>query len=435
VPLPSEADIQAAIGYLFKSDATLNDFLSTTATTWITREQTFLDSIPSDASPAVQQAAARRRAALDQALRSTSDIAQELLTTYARVAGLKLGPGDFFDELTRYMIANAKTVKNRAFSYGTFAAGSPNVGAAGTVAGAIIRLTKDENNLTIESGFAEAKKAECIRDANTGAQRHQEVFRVAGAQAGKDALELIGTGRFTDVECLSPQNTASFVPNASFENVVESGGVLSSIVGWTAASIGNVVSVTSDYYRDNPLATTQRCLRFSTNTSIYIPFTELRFSWPYKVPLYAQLAFKRESSCDGNLKLTVGNVTLTVALAAQSGWTIARWPATTPTTSAWFKNWDKAAPVATPSDAAIKIELESRTTGTLLIDDLIFGPYAPVDGAWVALVGGTTPFLKDDIFTVTDTSPDTGLIQTIFARRFGRYLPHTSGAATWADPA
>ena len=89
---------------------------------------------------------------------------------------------------------------------------------------------------------------------------------------------------------------------------------------------------------------------------------------------------------------------------------------------------------ADPATNGITIELASNTTGDLLVDDFLLGPMTRVDGAWVAIVGGATPFVLRDVFTVTDTSTDTGIIQTQFAKSLGYYLPHLSSSNTWADP-
>jgi hypothetical protein len=418
--------VQGAIGKACILDKEMYAYLATTATTYLDREEAFLEAIPGDAQPAAQAGQSQQRAALVAAFSTLRARVDPLLNAYARV--LALAPGEpVLPRLYRYFADNAKTVKSRAFSFGSWSA------VTGTGTGAIYRLTKDEYDFTIESGFAEVKTAECIQDAHSGTQRHQELFRIRGKPAGRDALERIGTGGAVNVQCLSAASTAQWVQNPSFENVQNSGTFASNtdLTGWTMSAYANFVSVTSDYYKDNPAATTSRCLRLSTNASIYQSFEGVKLNWNRNVPLFAQIAFKRESSCDGTLTLTVGGKSTSVVLSAQSGWTVLTFAVTT---DAWFKQWNEAAPSGTPTDANIKIELSGRTTGTLLIDDFILGPYTGLDGAWVAIVGGATPFLQRDVFTVTDTSSDTGIIQTQLARAYGFYLPHTSGSPTWSEP-
>lgn len=425
--LPSESDLQTAIGKALIIDKELFAYLATQANNFVSREAAYLASIPSDAAPAAQAAQQRLRDALAAATTMTPARCAALWQTYARVAGV--APNEpFWPRLFKYFHDNSKTVKRRAFTFGSWSA------VTGTGTGSIYRLTKDQYDYTIEAGFAEVKTAECVQDANSGAQRHQEVFQVRGAQAGRDGLELLGTGRSARVVCLSPQSSANLVPNPSFENVTGSTGALTGLDSWTVSgSISNLDTITSDYYRDVPGASTNRCLRFNTNEIIYQTFDTLQSlkNWNPDVPLFAQIAFKRESSCDGTLRLIIGGITASVSLSAQSGWTILTFPITT---NAWFRQWNASAAVGSLSNMAVKVQLTGRTTGTLLVDDLIIGPYTPVDGAWVAMVGGATPFLLRDYFTATDTTSDTGLIQTVLARTSGLYLPHTSGSPTWADP-
>lgn len=425
MPLPSEADLQAAIGKAVMMDKELFAYLAQTGTHWITREAAYLAAVPADAQPAAQQAQAQLRAMLANATQMLPARCAALWDTYARVAALRPN-ADYWDELRRYFVANSLKVKSRGFSFGSWSA------VTGSGTGAIYRLTVDQDGYVIESGFGELKTAECIRDQANGAPRHSEVFRIRGAAAGKDALELIGTGKYVDITCLSPASSGQIVKNPSFEAVTETTyPAISAISNWTASSIANLQTETSDYYRDNPQASTSRSLRFLTNASILQSFTSLGLAWDPRVPLFARIAFKRESSCDGNLNIIIGNVTTTVALSAQSGWTILTFSISL---SAWYLAWKKAAASGSLTDAAVKISLDSRTTGTLLIDDFIIGPYTQVNGAWVAIVGGATPFLLRDVFTVTDTANDVGVLQTIFARRYGQYLPHHASTVTWADP-
>jgi len=424
--LPTEADLQAEIGRRLMMDKELFAYLATQGSNWASREATYLLNVPSDSSPAAQAASASQRSALVAALLQTPNCCAPLWDTYRRVAALAPGE-DFWTRLFRYFVANSKTVKNRAFSFGALSS------VTGSGNGVAYRLTVDQDNFTIESGFAEVKTAECVVDANSGAQRHQEIFSVRGAQAGRDPLERLGTGRATGLACLSPQSSQNIVPNASFENVVGTPGALTSILNWVPSAIGNFDTIQSDYYRDNPLASTNASLRFASNGNILQSFDSLPTlsKWDENIPLFARIAFKRESSCDGNLNITIGSKTATVALVAQSGWTLLTWKTDT---NSWFKNWNTTAASGSLTNAAVKISLDSRTTGTLLVDDFIIGPWTPVDGAWWSIVGGTTPFLVRDYFTGTDTSSDTGIVQTVLARVYGRYLPHTSGSPTWTEP-
>lgn len=433
----SEADLQAAIGKAIIPYSELYAQLATGTNNFQSRDATFLAAIPADCAPSVQAAQAQSRARFasvygqPEGLRA---VLQGLWDGYARTRDLQ-PTGNFFEALRDDMHARSKSVLARAMTYG-----SPSA-ITGTGTGAMKRLTVDKNNYTIESGFPEVKTAKCIADGTSGATRHQEIFQIYGESAGKDALERNGSGMSMSVTCLSARSTADFVPNPSFENVSESGGslVAGGIIGWTESAIANFQSVTGDYYKDNPGASTSRSLRFLSDGSIYrrmIDCPKLA-NWNPDLPLYAQIAFKRESSCDGTLSLTIGNVTASVALVAQSGWTVLTFPITT---NAWFKNWNKSVPSSTLTNSLVKVELASNTTGDLLIDDLVIGPYTrladnPGPGStWVAMIGGATPFLRGDYFTATDTNTGAGIISEWLARIYGEYLPTVTSSPSWAEP-
>jgi len=423
MPLPSIATIEGAIGKAAMMDAELYNYLAVTGTHWITREAAYLAAVPADSQPAAQSAQAQLRSLLNSAALMGPARCAPLWATFARVASLPPGE-DFWERIFRYFVDNSLTVKYRNITFGSVSA------ITGSGTGLVKRLTVDQDGFNIESVFAETKTFECVADQVTGARRHAEVFAARGATAGKDSLELIGTGRSTLITAIDAQSSSTLVPNSSFENVtVSSYPTITAIDGWTASSISDLETETTTVYKDNPQAATSRSLRFKTNASITQNFTDLGLRWDKRVPLYAQIAFYRESSCDGNLNIVIGAQTQTVALSAQSGWTILVWKLTS---ANWYLNWRLAS--AAVATAAVTISLDSRTTGTLLIDDFLIGPMAPVDGAYVAIVGGATPFLQRDKFTVTDSSADTGIVQTFLARRYGRYLPYTSGSPTWVEP-
>lgn len=433
MPFPSEATVKSAIGLALITDSEAFAKIAVTATSFVTRHAAFVDAVPSNSSPAAQQAAMAQRAALNAALDPGVCAAKiaPLIVDYLNAVGVMPEAGESpFRRLFRYMGDTTKSVLSRGFTFGTISA------ITGTGTGLVKRLTVDEYGFVIESGFAEAKRFECIADSHSGTERHSELFEVRGARAGPDGLERLGTGRVERITCISAKSTEQFVRNPSFEAVADTSSFAANtdLTGWTMDSYSNFAPVagvsSSTFYKDVPGATTPRSLRFTGNGYIYQRFADRRVKWDPNIPLYAQIAFYRESSCDGDLTLTIGDKSTTVALSAQSGWTILTFAITT---DAWFKQWNTT-DVSSSLANFVKIALSSRTTGTLLIDDFLLGQYSPVDGAWVAIVGGATPFLRGDYFTVTDTSTDTGIIQTQLARCGLGYLPHLSSSNTWSEP-
>jgi hypothetical protein len=61
------------------------------------------------------------------------------------------------------------------------------------------------------------------------------------------------------------------------------------------------------------------------------------------------------------------------------------------------------------NDLDVGFALASRTSGCLYLDDIVFAPMTPIDGAFYALVGGATPFKAKDVFTVTDSESTRGI--------------------------
>lgn len=428
--LPSEANLQTAIGKAIKVFDQTRAFGNANSPNFVAMAEDYLDEVPPDSTAAAQDAMLQLRGALAGMLApaAAQGSLNPLWTTYGRV---KLYANtDSAAVLVRLFKDFAEagtptTVESRGYTYGSLSS------ITGTGNGSISRLTVDGYNYTIESPLiAEAKSFICTQDVNAGARLNQEVWEYRGSSFGKDFVNITGTGGLRTFQCLSAE--ASPFPNCSFEGVNGiSGSTFTSMTGWSVGSAWtNFETVTGsaggNIYKVVNNAATSRSLRFKTNDYIYQSFREQGVSWNPTVPLFAQVAFKRESSCDGTLTLTIGGKSVSVALSAQSGWTILRF---TVGQDAWFRRWDA-------NSALVKLELSGNTTGDLLVDDLVIGAYTPLEtawGSWVAIVGGSTPFLRDDLFTVTDTCSEGGIIQRWMARTYGMYFPH-SGSPTWADP-
>ncbi len=95
-------------------------------------------------------------------------------------------------------------------------------------------------------------------------------------------------------------------------------------------------------------------------------------------------------------------------------------------TDQWFRNFNED-----PFD--VEISWAGGTSGTLLVDDVIFAPYTLVDGTWWILrqdntavaPAHPTPWLVDDLITITDTggAAGTGDIQWWYWVAYNQYLP------------
>ena len=142
------------------------------------------------------------------------------------------------------------------------------------------------------------------------------------------------------------------------------------------------------------------------------------------------MKFNRETGAgDGTLTLRLGSQTEAVTLAAQTGWNDLVLGTGT-ATKGWYENFRED---YSGNGVRVELELASRTTGYLLIDEFIIAQPTKYDGLFYLLVAGNTNYLQDDYFEYIDTVSNTGKTQMWIARLWGKYFPHTTGAPTYAD--
>lgn len=322
-----------------------------------------------------------------------------------------------------YCVTNSYSVKGRNITRGPISVGGSNVGS-----GTISRLLVDENAYNIEACNVEKKVFTCIGDTSSSSSKGEEVFEIIGEARSKDGLDTLGSGISGQSRAISGRDSAQYIDNPSFDTYEGTDTVPTAITGWTVDTIANVdVDVAGNYYRQFPETTTalSYSLKFTGNAVVSRPLGTRKVN--PNVPYYVQVAYNRATfSGDGTLTLRFGNNSVAVVLSAQTGWNILRLALDK---NLWFKYFDK-------QDLALSVELSGRSTGQVLVDDVIFSPMLPVDGTYFAIVGGVTPFLKLDTFSFTDTLAGAdSIIQYWLARATGRYLPFkTDTTETIADP-
>lgn len=427
--LPSESQLQTVWSNLVAKFEAVRTFGISASPNYVTVENTLSDSLYPDHAAALSAAMRGSRSALAGMLGVTRGEAEfgPLLLTYARVLGVpETDAQRVIDEVYRHFIDQSYTVQSRGISYGSVSAGGSNVGT-----GTLHRLTKDANSHDIESVYCEAKTARCIADEHSGATKHEETFELRGAALLRDDIENTNSGFIGTARALSGLSTSSFLSNPSFD-VIGGGSDSSpdSFSGWDADTIADFQRTTAAYYRDYAGATDPGSLVFEADNGIEQALSTRAVQWNPNVPVYVQCAVMRVSSCNGTLTLTLGNSSASVSMSSLTNnqWAILKLPLTS---ALWHENWND-------TDLTLRIALSGRSTGQAYVDDVIFGPMtrfgAQVTGTWVAIVGGPTPFLREDVFTFSDTDGGTGKNQRWLFRVYGRYLPHTAATPTWADP-
>lgn len=325
------------------------------------------------------------------------------------------------DDIYDRMIASGDRISSRQVTYDTPSAGGSNVGS-----GTLLRLTVDEEGLDLENCHTELKTAECVGDQSTGTDRHEELFALYGGTAGRDALELLGSGRAVPLRALTPRVGGSVVQNPSFDVVPTA----SALQGWevTAGSIADLAGDTTNFYRGYRGVAAPAGLELEGNVSISQKLSNLGKSLNAAVPYYLQLVINRLSTgADGTLTIRLGATSkaFTLSSLAASGFVVCRLDVDE---GLYYDNFRE-------DELDVSIELAGGSTFGAVIDDVILAPMTPFDGSWWALVGGATPFLRDDVFTMTDTEAATGIVQRWLWRAAGRYLPAATGMGiTIADP-
>jgi len=460
VPTQTEAQVQTeikdaiAIFHEIAKCGNINTgtLQSQTISNYIARESTFLNDVPGNYSSQARANLAGVRTMLAGALSSGSvrAVLGPLLRNYAEQTGgftdgvpVETDSVALLSRIYLHFIATARTVQSRNITFASPAAGS-NIGN-----GVINRLTEDAYGYKIEACHVEAKRAECIVSAETGTPPGEEIFNFRGAVRPIDQISLLnvatntgGSGGLFPISAVTGRQ--SMLANPSFEQYSGTNiTTLTALTSWTvgAEGIANYDLDEVNIYRTYQGLTTPRALKFLAAGSISQTSDVNNMQFDVNRPYYFQVAYNRSvGSATGTLTITLGNSSSSVVLAAQSGWNILR---LTLDRRCWAHNF-AATTQSASSNSLLTVKIQwTSATGTLLIDDAILCPMTRFDGHWYTIVGGSTLFVADnhDNFTWTDTfaggtnpSWDTGIIQTWLWRAFGCYLPHTTGAPTWADP-
>lgn len=426
---PTRAEVQSQWSNAVALLKATKNFGISNSPNWIGLEDTAIQSLESELSDEIASAIFARRTDLQNVLANSSDLQRPHLKSYAvhilRSPELT-DPQLILNRLYQDFIDNTLRVNSRQFTFGTPSA------ITGTGNGVIFRLTKDENNFDLEAQHPDLKTAECIRDQNSGASKFEEVFEIRGQTPGKDALAVSGSGLVAEIRAVSARD--SQLLNPSFSTFVGTSGTPTTITNWTSSITvsGNYTmeQLTANVYRGFPGDTTPTALRIKATATLSQKISLRGYSVDPAIPHVLQLAYNREiGSATGTLLVRMGNVNTSVAISAQTGWNILRVPSSFGQNN-WFKNFDE-------QDLDISIEW-TRTAGDIIIDDVLFVQMTKFDGSWYVILPDTstsTPFLRGDKSTWSDTAANENGIQYWLWRGFDRYLPSaTGGSVTFADP-
>lgn len=345
-------------------------------------------------------------------------------------------PADIFRALYEWFVSSSATVQSRTITYDTsVTAGGSNVGN-----GALGRLTVDENGFNLEACNVEKKQFRCRADQNTGASKNAEVFELSGTAASPDNClrSSYGSGDVNRSALVSLNAGTgpggSLLTNSSFSTYNAS--ATPKFAGWTETNGGSKLAQdTSNYYRTFPNASTDASLKITgdgTHVTITQTLSAMRTrtidpNTPYV--LRVMLNKTVGTAVGGTVTISMGGTSKAITIASLgAGWQelIIDFDA-----NCWPRVFGQA-------DLSVVIDWTSSSSGYLLVDDVIFAPWTKIDGTFWHIRGNAathTPWLVDDVLTVTDTggAPATGKLQWwLFVAGYG-YLP-SSGTPTVADP-
>ena len=336
--------------------------------------------------------------------------------------------GDVMTALYEWFIDNSLTVESRAITYNTAT-------VVGTGNGDVARLTVDDEGHDLEACHVEKKTFRCRSDVNSGVAEFREVFEHLGQAASFDALQrsAFGSGEATRAFVRNHHGGTgaggSKLKNSSFSTYDVAATPV--FAQWDLISGTAPTQDGTNYYIDSPGSATPYGAACSTTFKIRQTLANMRVSkLKTDTPYFLRVMFKRFNAADGTLTLRCGKASTAVTLSAQTDWN--ELVLGSSAADQWFKNFNE-------DGFDIEIEWSGRTTGDIVIDDVIFDEYDLVDGTWwfIRHNHATAPvsWLVDDTLQVTDAggAPATGKIQWyLFISGLG-YLP-SSGTPTFADP-
>lgn len=428
---PTRAELETQLRNLVDLWDETHRFASRAATNWVGIENTLVQATESDYPQEILAGVASMRATLASMLQAGDQALVAHLRDWMRLLDRpETDPQRMLDALFVDYLDNSIRVRSRSFTKGAPAAAAGNVGS-----GTIQRQNVDAYGQQMDWCTAEAKRADCVRDANSGTDRGREIFRFRGADPSRDGLEDLGSG--IDTEIAASHSRDSLLLSPSFDSFGGTAAVPTDITNWSSTVTVNSANYTFDstnvFLPAPDRNTTVYALQMRATATLRQRLDERRTALDPKTPYYAQIAFNRAvGASTGTLRLQIGTFTASVSVVAQAGWNALVWGSAA-ATRRWFEGFN--------ADQLSARVIWTRASGNLLIDDLVFVPFTFVDGTGFVVAPGATPFQAanatrrdGDAFTWTDSEVTTvGIVNRWVWKKFGRYLPH-SASPTIADP-
>ncbi len=306
--------------------------------------------------------------------------------------------------LREYMLLNYFVIPSRCFSYGTV-----TVSGSATGTGVINRVTVDEDGFNLECLHSETKTLEVVSDQGQ-VEKHNEIFEVRGAKPEPDVLKVVGSGVVAQIKALSTRDSEALLNNPTFSQIGTTAPTTGAatavtastdVTGWVLAPATGLLAAHFKIYIDNAYrdlvgVTQTYSIEFIDDGSVTQTIeTQKNAKLDIAAPYWVQVAVYRKANATGNLTITFGNTSRTIAIGglANAAWTVCSLLADK---NLYYKNFKK-------NTMTVAFSMASLAVGQVQIDDVICAPCQLVDGIWYAPVGGVTPWAYKDRYTVADT--------------------------------
>lgn len=405
-----------------------------------------LETILADVATPLTQAGARRL--FDPILRQTA-----VAIGYAQ-PGAPISR--IWEALVDYFVDNSQSLNDSEDTIHTsYTADGGNTGD-----GEVVVLTVDENSNTLGWIPDTSWTLKCTADARTLGEVGLETWTLEGSDSRPDNLDVDGTGTgliVRGIRSISADLSKSYVRNPSFNDFVEDGSSqLTSLPGWTqntgANLYTNLASNSTYAARPTPGESTSTSLQFNGDETIYQDLVSVAGAQiDPDTPFLIDVAIAKVGTPTGTFTLRLsgtvgsGGVSNTLAHTSMTGSGTFDRLRIAIGSNCWPKNFNA-------NDLKLQIGLASSgsidASNYFVVDDVLFAPLTRVGsygdprrgrgsmGIYLGVIPGSTAFIKDDLFTASDTVGGTrGVNHWALTKiaRYGALKMVTGGTETIAD--
>lgn len=365
-------------------------------------------------------------------------------TVLDEIGSITDGADEIFQKLIKQMIADSKTFQKNTVTLGSVTAGAGNVGN-GTV---LTSLLLDGYSSPGAGAAGTYPSCQSYRGVTSELCVASETMRLAIAadsysdRTGEGAESVSWVGRLPDVAdgvgtegsgdmgTIQPTHTPGLnvISNADFETFTTTDNPDSWTI-YTGTAGTHIVEepTTADVYHGS------KAIRFVGDGAL--ASIELRQAISPST-LIANKLYCFTVRLKASATIPAGDLTIQLrgtgyTPGATEKITVAH--GSLPTTYT-LKNFFVILPAVIPSDFGLQILWNGTPTAakTLWIDDISLAPANYGGGVAIAVVRGSTPFVRGDSFSFTVANDNAGVFQTFFRKTFGYQLP-SSGAPAIAD--